>query len=45
AMGDASRFTSVYQEYVKAKDVTETRLYLEAMLEIIPRIGKKYGND
>ncbi|MBF0202879.1 MAG: FtsH protease activity modulator HflK [Desulfamplus sp.] len=45
AMGDASRFTSVYQEYVKAKDVTETRLYLEAMLEIIPRIGKKYVLD
>ncbi len=45
AMGDAARFTSLYQEYVKAKDVTEKRLYLEAMSEILPKLGKKYLLD
>ncbi|MBF0376861.1 MAG: FtsH protease activity modulator HflK [Desulfamplus sp.] len=45
AMGDAARFTSVYQEYIKAKDVTEKRLYLEAMSEVLPRLGKKYIVD
>ncbi|MBF0413174.1 MAG: FtsH protease activity modulator HflK [Desulfamplus sp.] len=45
AMGDAARFTSLYQEYSKAKDVTEKRLYLEAMSEILPKLGKKYVID
>lgn len=45
AMGDSARFTSVYKEYIKAKDVTEKRLYLEAMEEILPRLGKKYVVD
>jgi len=31
AQGEASRFTAVLQEYVKAPDVTRQRLYLEAM--------------
>jgi len=45
AMGDSARFTSVYKEYIKAKDVTEKRLYLEAMSEILPRLGQKYVVD
>ncbi|MGD9731258.1 MAG: FtsH protease activity modulator HflK [Desulfamplus sp.] len=45
AMGDASRFTNLYQEYSKAKDVTEKRLYLEAMSEILPKLGTKYIID
>lgn len=45
ARGDAARFTSVYLEYVKAKDVTEKRLYLEAMAEILPKLGGKYVVD
>ncbi len=45
AKGDGARFTSVYQEYVKAKDVTEKRLYLEAMAEILPKLGGKYVVD
>lgn len=45
AMGDVARFKAVYLEYVKAKDVTEKRLYLEAMAEIVPRLGKKYIVD
>jgi membrane protease subunit HflK len=31
AQGEASRFTAVQQEYVKAPEVTRQRLYLEAM--------------
>jgi membrane protease subunit HflK len=45
AKGDASRFMSQYEEYAKAKDVTRRRLYLEAMREILPKIGDKYIVD
>ncbi len=45
AKGDAARFTSLYREYVKAKDITEKRLYLEAMAEVLPKLGKKYVID
>jgi len=45
AQGDASRFDSVYKEYVKAKDVTEKRLYLEAMADILPKLGNKFIID
>jgi len=45
AQGDSAKFTSVYNEYVKAKDVTKTRIYLESMLEIIPKLGAKYIID
>jgi modulator of FtsH protease HflK len=45
AMGDASRFESVYQEYVKAKDVTKRRLYLETLKELFPKLGPKYIVD
>ena len=31
AQGEASRFLSVYEEYVKAPDVTRKRMYLETM--------------
>ena len=41
AQGDADRFRAVYEEYQKAPDVTETRLYLETMETILPRL-KKY---
>ena len=40
AQGDADRFRAVYAEYVKAPEVTETRLYLETMETILPRIQK-----
>ncbi|MCP4116816.1 MAG: FtsH protease activity modulator HflK [Desulfobacteraceae bacterium] len=45
AEGDVARFNSVYKEYVKAKDVTEKRLYLEAMAEVLPKLGQKYVVD
>jgi len=40
AQGDADRFASVYKEYQKAPDVTETRLYLETMEKILPGLQK-----
>jgi membrane protease subunit HflK len=45
AEGDAARFTSVYDEYVKAKDVTKRRLYLETLKELFPKLGPKYIVD
>lgn len=41
AKGDAARFTAVYEEYVKAKDVTRRRMYLEALREILPKLERK----
>ncbi len=38
ARGEAARFVSIYDEYVKARDVTRLRLYLETMEEILPRM-------
>jgi len=35
ATGEASRFLAVYNEYVKAPEVTRKRLYLETMQEVL----------
>jgi membrane protease subunit HflK len=43
--GDAARFLSLYEEYVKAEDVTRRRLYLEALREVMPKLGSKYIVD
>ena len=43
--GDAARFLSLYEEYVKAEDVTRRRLYLEALREVMPKLGNKYIVD
>ncbi len=40
ASGDAARFTQVAAEYEKAAQVTGTRLYLETMEQILPKIRK-----
>jgi modulator of FtsH protease HflK len=45
AQGDAIRFTALYEEYAKAEDVTRRRLYLEAIREILPKMGDKYIVD
>jgi membrane protease subunit HflK len=41
ALGETDRFNSLYEEYIKAPDVTRTRLYLETMARIMPKIGNK----
>ena len=40
ALGNTSRFDSLFQEYKKYKDVTKTRLYIETMKEILPNINE-----
>ena len=45
AKGDVARFIAVYNEYVKAKDVTKRRLYLETLKELFPKMGPKYIVD
>lgn len=40
AEGEASRFVAVYDEYVKAPDVTRKRLYLETMERVLGRVDK-----
>ena len=45
AKGDSTRFTAVYKEYIKAKDVTKRRLYLEMIQEVLPKLGQKYIID
>ena len=41
AEGNAAAFTAVLEQYVKAPEVTRTRLYLETMSEALPEIGQK----
>lgn len=38
--GDAARFVKLFSESSKAREITERRLYLEAMEEILPRMKK-----
>ncbi len=40
ADGEASRFKAVYEEYVRAKDVTRKRLYLETMERVLSNVDK-----
>jgi membrane protease subunit HflK len=40
ARGDAEKFLAVLNEYLKAKDVTRKRLYLETMEQVLPGIRK-----
>ena len=44
ARGDAERFTSAWNEYRKAKDVTGHRLYMEAMEGILRKVTKLISN-
>ena len=45
AKGDAARFTDLYAEYVKAKDVTKRRLHLESLKELLHKINRKFIVD
>ena len=40
AEGEASRFLSIYNEYAKAKKVTQERMYLETMEKVLADINK-----
>lgn len=45
AQGDAAKFKAIYDAYVQAKDVTRKRMYLESMLEVLPKLENKYIID
>ncbi len=45
AKGKAARFNSVYNEFIKAPEVTKKRLYLESMERILPKLGNKIVVD
>jgi membrane protease subunit HflK len=40
AKGDIQRFDQVYEQYVKAKDITSERLYIEAIEEVLRNVNK-----
>ena len=40
AQGDAQRFISVYNQYVLAKDITQQRIYLETMEQVLRSVNK-----
>jgi len=41
AQGDVASFNAILAEYVKAPEVTRTRLYLETMGDVLPATGEK----
>lgn len=45
AAGEASRFTSVLEEYARAPEVTRKRLYLETIEEVYGRVDKIILDD
>jgi membrane protease subunit HflK len=45
ALGDVTAFTSVLAQYLKAPEVTRTRIYLETMAEVLPQLREKWIVD
>lgn len=45
AKGDAAKFIATWSAYKDAKDVTRKRLFLEAMDDVLPKVGVKYIVD
>lgn len=41
ALGDVAAFNAVLAEYLKAPDVTRTRIYLETMAEVLPQLRER----
>ena len=41
ALGDVTAFNAVLAEYLKAPDVTRTRIYLETMAEVLPQVRER----
>jgi membrane protease subunit HflK len=41
ALGEAERFNALYDEYIKAPEVTRKRIYLETMETVLPKLGNK----
>lgn len=45
AEGEVSRFNDLYDEYIKAPEVTKRRIFLETMEDILPKMGQKIITD
>jgi membrane protease subunit HflK len=45
ADGEAARFKALYDEFIKAPEVTKRRIYLETMSNVIPKIGNVVITD
>jgi modulator of FtsH protease HflK len=41
AQGDVASFNAILTEYIKAPEITRTRLYLETMGDVLPATGEK----
>ncbi len=41
AEGDIASFNAILEQYIKAPEITRTRLYLETMGDVLPQIGQK----
>jgi membrane protease subunit HflK len=45
AAGEAAKFSAVFKEYSKARDVTRQRIYLETMNDVMQKVGRKLITD
>jgi membrane protease subunit HflK len=45
ARGEAAKFTSIFKEFSKAKEVTRQRIYLETMNDVMKQVGRKLITD
>ena len=45
AGGEAAKFSSVFDEYMKAREVTRQRIYLETMNSVLQKVGRKLITD
>jgi len=43
--GEAAKFNAIFKEYLKAPEVTQQRLYLETMNEVLSKVGRKIITD
>jgi membrane protease subunit HflK len=45
ARGEATKFNAIFKEYQKAPEVTQQRIYLETMNEVLSKVGRKIITD
>jgi len=43
--GEAAKFNAIFKEYLKAPEVTQQRIYLETMNEVLSKVGRKLITD
>jgi membrane protease subunit HflK len=41
ARGESVKFNAIFKEFSKAPEVTQQRIYLETMNEVLPKVGRK----